>query len=107
MLEAGDANHPRAPDHTSGLRSVSENQIFRTCQCLIDLRVRVYNFGTVNPLYNGILYNSKIRYNVNPICKKKSAARVFFFIDSSMLFFRKTYVLDIEAEAILTNTQNV
>ena len=47
----------------------------------------------VNPLYNNIRYNSKIRYNVRPICTK-SADRVFF-IDSPMLFFGKTYVLDI------------
>ena len=25
---------------------------------------------TVNPLYNGIRYNSKIRYNVNSVCTK-------------------------------------
>ena len=33
---------------------------------------------TVNPLYNDIRYNSKIRYNVSSVCTKKSADRVFF-----------------------------
>ena len=47
---------------------------------------------TVNHLYNDIRYNSKNRYNVRSA--QKSADRVFFFIDSPMLFFRKTYVLD-------------
>ena len=35
-------------------------------------------YYTVNPLYNGIRYNSKIRYNVNSVCTKKSADRAFF-----------------------------
>ena len=37
-----------------------------------------YICTTGNPLYNGIRYNSKIRYNVNLVCTKKSADRVFF-----------------------------
>ena len=51
-----------------------------------------YNIITVNPLYNDILYNSKIRQTAIR-STQKSADRVFF-IDSPMLFFRKTYVLD-------------
>ena len=46
---------------------------------------------TVNPLFNDIRYNSKIRYNVNLVCTK-SADRIFF-IDIPVLFFMKTYVL--------------
>ena len=49
---------------------------------------------TVNPLYNDIHYNSKICYNVNPICTKNQWI-MYFFIDIPMLFFGKTYVLDI------------
>ena len=33
---------------------------------------------TGNPLYNGIRYSSKIRYNVNLVCTKKSADCVVF-----------------------------
>ena len=66
--------------------------------------------NTVNPLYNDIRYNSKICYNVNSVCTKNQRI-VYYFSDSHMLFFRKTYVFDIcknrLAEAILTNTQNV
>ena len=64
---------------------------------------------TVNPLNNDIRYNSKIRCNVNSFCKKKqkNSGSCIFFIESPMLFFRKTYVLDISknrlAKAILTN----
>ena len=66
---------------------------------------------TVNPLYNDICCNSKIRYNMNPLYKDiccnskihynissvctKNQRIVYFFIDSPMLFLRKTYVLDI------------
>ena len=50
--------------------------------------------NTVNPLYNDIRYNSKIRYNVN-FCQHKHQRIVYIFIDRPMLFFRKTYVLDI------------
>ena len=32
---------------------------------------------TVNPLYNDILYNSKIRYDDNPICTKISGSCIF------------------------------
>ena len=53
-----------------------------------------YNVFTVNPLYKDIRYNSKIHYNVNLVCTE-TADRVFFFIDSPMLFFGKTYALDI------------
>ena len=38
-------------------------------------------YGTVNPLYNSIHYNGKIRNNVNPICTKINRLWVFF-IDS-------------------------
>ena len=48
---------------------------------------------TENSLYNGIRYNSKIRYNVNPICTK--SAECVFFIDSPVLFYGKTYASDI------------
>ena len=43
----------------------------------------------VNPLYNGIRYNSKIRYIVSLVCKKNQQ------IVCPLLFLRKTYVLDI------------
>ena len=66
--------------------------------------------NTMNPLYNDIRYNSKLCYNVNLVCIKISGLCIFF-IDSPMLFFKKTYFLDICKncldEAILTNTQNV
>ena len=39
---------------------------------------------TVNPLYNDIRYNSKIRYNVNSVCTKISG---FFFINSHISLF--------------------
>ena len=85
--------------------------------CLRTLSIR-YGSCAVNPLYNGIRYNMKIRYNVNLICTKNQGFVffflfffVFFFIDSPMLFFRKTYVFDIcknrFAVAILTNLQYV
>ena len=35
---------------------------------------------TVNPLYNDIRYNSKIRYNVNSVCTKISGSCIFSFI---------------------------
>ena len=64
----------------------------------------------MNPLYNDTFYNIKIRYNINSIFTKISGF-VYFFIDSSMLLFRKAYDLDSckkrLAEAILKNTQNV
>ena len=34
--------------------------------------------NTVNPLYNDIHYNSKIRYNVNLVCTKISGSYMFF-----------------------------
>ena len=48
---------------------------------------------TVNPLYNGIRYNSKIRYYANPICTKISGSCIFSL--TVLCFFGKTYVLDI------------
>ena len=33
--------------------------------------------STVNPLYNDIRYNSKIRYNVNLVCTKISGSCTF------------------------------
>ena len=41
-----------------------------------NIRVKMHGY-TVNPLYNDIRYNSKIRYNVNSVCIK-SAERVLF-----------------------------
>ena len=42
-----------------------------------NLRIaRVYAI-TVNPFYNGIRYNRKILYNVNPICIKISGSCIF------------------------------
>ena len=38
------------------------------------------NHGTVNPLYNDIRYNSKIRYNVNLVCTKISGSCIFSLI---------------------------
>ena len=37
---------------------------------------------TVNPLYNDIRYNSKIRYNVNLFCTKISGSCIFSLIFS-------------------------
>ena len=74
----------------------------------MDLLSSFYSFvsGIVNPLYNGIRYNSKTRYNVSPICTKNQRI-VYCFLDNPMSVFGKTYVLDIyknrPAEAILTN----
>ena len=52
---AGDAYYPRAPDHTSVLGSMSVYQIFRNCQCLDNLRVRIYDLGTLTTwLYNTV-----------------------------------------------------
>ena len=48
--------------------------------------------NTVNPLYNDIRYNSKIRYDVNLVSTKNQWI-VYFSIEIPMLFFRKTYVL--------------
>ena len=61
-----------------------------TIPYLLDVSLSI----TVNPLYNDIRYNSKICYNVNPICTNISGSCIFF-IDTPMLFFGKTYVLDI------------
>ena len=36
-----------------------------------------WQYGTVNPVYNDIRYNSKICYNVSSVCTK-SADHVFF-----------------------------
>ena len=44
----------------------------------------------MNPLYNGIRYNSKIHYNVILICTKNHWIE-YFFIDNPMLLFGKTY----------------
>ena len=54
----------------------------------------VKNPYTVNPLYNGICYNNKIRYNVK-FGLHKNQPIVYFFIDSPVLFFRKTNSLKI------------
>ena len=39
--------------------------------------------------YNGIRFNSKIRYNVNLVCTKKSADRVFFHSYSHFILQKK------------------
>ena len=44
---------------------------------------------TVNPLYNDIRYNSKIRYNVNLVAQK-SAGRVFFHCYSYVILQENT-----------------
>ena len=36
--------------------------------------------NTVNPLYNDIRYNSKIRYNVNLVCTKISGSYIFLLM---------------------------
>ena len=54
--------------------------------------IKPQNFGTtdtVNPIYNDIRYNSKIRYNDNLVCTKNQRI-VYFFTDFPKLFFRKT-----------------
>ena len=38
----------------------------------------IYDVGTVNPLYNDIRYNSKIRYNV--VCTKNYESCIFSLI---------------------------
>ena len=48
---AGKAYYPRAPDHTFVLGSMSVYQILRNCQCLNDLRVRIYDFFFTTWLY--------------------------------------------------------
>ena len=35
------------------------------------------NYSTVNPFYNDIRYNNKIRYNVNSVCTKISGSCIF------------------------------
>ena len=51
------------------------------------------------------------KFVITSIRSAQNQRIVYFFIDSPILFFRKTYVFDIcknrLAEAILTNTQNV
>ena len=39
----------------------------------------VWALNTVNPLYNDIGYNSKIRYNANLVCTKISGSCIFSF----------------------------
>ena len=57
------------------------------------IRATLYNkliyVGTVNPVYNDIRYNSKIRYNVNLVRTKISGTCIFFIVIHK-LFFRKT-----------------
>ena len=60
------------------------------------------NAYTVNPLYNGIGYNSKIHYNDNLICTKISGSCIFSL---TLPLTVRCYYLEIEA--ILTNTQNI
>ena len=57
-----------------------------------EVRIIFIKRDTLNPLYNDIRYNSKIRYNVN-LVRTKISRCVFFFIVIPMLFFRKTYLL--------------
>ena len=74
---------------------ISVFDIFTTCRPKETLSVNLFGFvvlflcihlfifmvsiliNTVNPLYNDIPYNSKIRYNVNSLCTK-IRDRVFF-----------------------------
>ena len=44
-----------------------------------------------DPVYNDNRYSSKNRYNINSVCTQISGLCIFF-IDSPMLFFRKTNV---------------
>ena len=60
-------------------------------QSTLDISKSTLISTTVNPVYNDIRYNSKIRYNVNLVCAKISGSCIF--IDIPMLSFRKTYVL--------------
>ena len=61
------------------------------CELFIRLAILI---NTVNPLYNDIRYNSKSCYNGILVCTKISESCIFF-IDSPILFFRKTCVFDI------------
>ena len=49
---------------------------------------------TVNPLYNDIRYNSKIRYNINSVCTKISRSCIFS-LAVPCYSLGKIYVLDI------------
>ena len=61
----------------------NDNEACTSVRCI---HVDLVETCTVNPLYNGIRYNSNIRYNVNPICTKiKSLDRVLLF-DRPMFF---------------------
>ena len=42
--------------------------------------IKAYSLDTVNPLYNDIRYNSKIRYKVNSVCTKISKSCIFSLI---------------------------
>ena len=59
----------------------------------------------MDPLYNGIRYNSKIRYNVNPICKK-SKERVCFHLQSHVILLENIRFAYFK-NRLGTNTQDV
>ena len=56
-----------------------------------EMTILLHRDNTMNPRYNDIRYNSKIRYNVNLVCTKISGPCIF--INIPMFFFRKTYIL--------------
>ena len=45
-----------------------------------NMKEQIQEVTTVNPLYNGIRYNSKICYNVNLVCTKISESCIFSLI---------------------------
>ena len=53
--------------------------------------------GTVNPLYNGIRYNSKIRYNVDSICIKISGSCILSLIFPRYSSGKHTFVYLLES----------
>ena len=55
-----------------------QHKIFHTEQGLPSFAPLYGRYSTVNPLYNDIHYNSKIRYNVNSVCTKISGSCIFF-----------------------------
>ena len=64
------------------------------------------NSYTVNPLYNDISYNSKIRYNVNLVCTKISRACISSLIFPFYSPGKHTFCIFVRI-ASPTNTLNV
>ena len=52
---------------------------------------------TVNPLYNDIRYNSKIRYNVNLVCTKISGSCIFSLIFPCYSSGKQTFCVFLES----------